>query len=32
MFFNAEAGSEIPVLKTEYGIFALAHTDIPQEK
>jgi nonsense-mediated mRNA decay protein 3 len=32
MFFNAEAGSEIPVLKTEYGIFALAHSDVPQEK
>jgi nonsense-mediated mRNA decay protein 3 len=32
MSFNAEAGSEIPVLKTEYGIFALAHSDVPQEK
>jgi nonsense-mediated mRNA decay protein 3 len=32
IFFNAEAGSEIPVLKTEYGIFALAHSDVPQEK
>ncbi|AKB77213.1 NMD protein affecting ribosome stability and mRNA decay [Methanosarcina horonobensis HB-1 = JCM 15518] len=32
MFFNAEAGSEIPVLKTEYGIFALAHSEVPQEK
>jgi nonsense-mediated mRNA decay protein 3 len=32
MSFNAEAGSEIPVLKTEYGIFALAHSDIPQGK
>ncbi|MDI9396106.1 MAG: 60S ribosomal export protein NMD3 [Euryarchaeota archaeon] len=30
--FNAEAGSEIPVLKTEYGIFALAHSNVPQEK
>jgi len=32
MSFNAEAGSEIPVLKTPYGIFALAHSDIPQTK
>ena len=32
MSFNAEAGSEIPVLKTEYGIFALANSDVPQEK
>lgn len=32
MSFNAEAGSEIPVLKTSYGIFALAHSDIPQAK
>jgi nonsense-mediated mRNA decay protein 3 len=32
MSFSAEAGSEIPVLKTEYGIFALAHSDVPQEK
>lgn len=32
MSFNAEAGSEIPVLKTEYGIFALTHSDVPQEK
>ncbi|MPN30010.1 hypothetical protein SDC9_177467 [bioreactor metagenome] len=32
MSFNAEAGSEIPVLKTEYGIFALAQSDVPQEK
>jgi len=32
MSFNAEAGSEIPVLKTPYGIFALAHSEIPQAK
>lgn len=32
MSFNAEAGSEIPVLKTQYGIFALAHSEIPQAK
>ncbi|HET8687792.1 MAG TPA: NMD protein affecting ribosome stability and mRNA decay, partial [Methanosarcina sp.] len=32
MSFNAEAGSDIPVLKTPYGIFALAHSDIPQAK
>lgn len=32
MSFNAEAGSEIPVLKTPYGIFALAHSDISQAK
>jgi len=32
MFFNAEAGSEIPILKTEYGIFALANFEVPQEK
>jgi len=32
MSFNAEAGSEIPVLKTPYGIFALAHLEIPQAK
>ena len=25
--FNAEAGSEIPVLKTAYGIFALASSE-----
>ncbi|AKB50051.1 NMD protein affecting ribosome stability and mRNA decay [Methanosarcina barkeri str. Wiesmoor] len=30
--FNAEAGSDIPVLKTPYGIFALAHSEIPQAK
>ncbi len=32
MSFNAEAGSEIPVLKTPYGIFALAHSEITQAK
>lgn len=32
MSFNAEAGSEIPVLKTLYGIFALAHSETPQAK
>lgn len=32
MSFNAEAGNEIPVLKTEYGIFALSHLDFPQGK
>jgi nonsense-mediated mRNA decay protein 3 len=32
MSFNAEAGNEIPVLKTPYGIFALAHSEIPQAK
>ncbi|AYK14425.1 MAG: 60S ribosomal export protein NMD3 [Methanosarcina flavescens] len=32
MSFNAEAGSEIPVLKTSYGIFALTHSEIPQAK
>lgn len=32
MSFNAEAGSEIPVLKTPYGIFALSHSDIVQTK
>jgi nonsense-mediated mRNA decay protein 3 len=32
MPFNAEAGSEISVLKTPYGIFALAHSDILQAK
>jgi nonsense-mediated mRNA decay protein 3 len=30
--FSAEAGSEIPVLKTPYGIFALARSEIPQAK
>ncbi|PAV14313.1 NMD protein affecting ribosome stability and mRNA decay [Methanosarcina spelaei] len=32
MSFNAESGSEIPVLKTPYGIFALSHSEIPQAK
>ncbi|MGB9929647.1 MAG: 60S ribosomal export protein NMD3 [Methanosarcina sp.] len=32
VLFNAEAGSEIPVLKTPYGIFALAHSEIPQAR
>lgn len=32
MSFNAEAGSEIPVLKTSYGIFALSHSDNIQAK
>ncbi|MGB4162639.1 MAG: 60S ribosomal export protein NMD3 [Methanosarcina flavescens] len=32
MSFNADAGSEIPVLKTSYGIFALTHSEIPQAK
>jgi len=32
MSFSAEAGSEIPVLKTPYGIFALAHSEIPKVK
>lgn len=32
MSLNAEAGSEIPVLKTSYGIFALTHSEIPQAK
>ncbi len=32
MLFNAEAGSEISVLKTPYGIFALSQSDIPQAK
>jgi nonsense-mediated mRNA decay protein 3 len=30
--FNAEAGSEIPVLKTAYGIFALASPENPKAK
>jgi nonsense-mediated mRNA decay protein 3 len=30
--FNANAGSEIPVLKTAYGIFALASTENPKVK
>ncbi|MFI5383796.1 MAG: 60S ribosomal export protein NMD3 [Methanosarcina thermophila] len=32
MSLNAEAGSEIPVLKTSYGIFALTQSEIPQAK
>lgn len=32
MSFNNEAGSEIPVLKTPYGIFALTHFEIPKIK
>ena len=32
VLFNAEAGNEIPVLKTPYGIFALAHSEASQGK
>lgn len=32
MSFNTEAGSEIPVLKTSYGIFALSRSDNIQAK
>jgi nonsense-mediated mRNA decay protein 3 len=32
MAFSAEAGTEIPVLKTPYGIFALPNSELPQAK
>jgi nonsense-mediated mRNA decay protein 3 len=32
MSFSAEAGNEIPVLKTPYGIFALVHSELPKAK